>query len=298
MRVGAGVLHYRGWPDVEPTLTGLLGQTRSPEDVLVIDHASLDGSADKIREAFPDLELLELSENRGPTAGMNRLLAALLERDFDALFILPHDLELAPDALERLVERLEQEPELGAVGPLIAHQHDRDLVFCAGGYVRRHNWSLQFREQPAAVSEWEGRPPHAVDFLELGGILMRADAARAVGPLPEHFYYWADDVDLALRLGRLGWCLECVPAAVAWQELGSPPWYLATRNTLGLIARNAPRRLLARELVRTLYWLARDAVRPGARPRNTLRPRMRGLVDFCLGRWGPPPEHLSLTRTP
>lgn len=298
MKVGAGVLHYRGWPEVELTLTGLLTQTRSADEVIVIDHASLDDSADRIREAFPDLELMELSENHGPTAGMNRLLAELLQRDIDALFILPHDLELAPDALGRLAERLEAKPQLGAVGPLIAHQDDRERVFYAGGYVRRHNWSLQFIEQPAALSEWRGRPPHAVDFLELGGILVRADAARAVGPLPEHFYYWADDVDLALRLSGLGWGLECVPAAVAWQELGSPPWYLATRNTLGLIARNAPRKFLARELARTLYWLARDAVRPGDRPRETLRPRARGLVDFCLGRWGPPPEHLSLKRSP
>lgn len=251
-----------------------------------------------IRDRFPDVEVIELSVNRGPTVGMNKLLAQLLGRGVDGAFILPHDLELAPDALEHLALRLEERPELGAVGPLIAHQHDRERIFYAGGYVRRHNWSLEFRERPAALSKWQGSPPHPVDFLELGGILLRADAARAVGPLAEDFYYWCDDVDLALRLGRLGWGLECVPAAVGWQELSSPPWYLATRNTLGLIARNGPRRMLARELLRTLYWLARDAVRPGDRSRATLRPRVRGLVDFCRGRWGPPPAHLSLKRSP
>ncbi len=62
-----------------------------------MDHASDDGSADEIRSAFPDLEIVQLEENHGPTAGMNRVLQTLLAREVDALFVLPHDLELAPE---------------------------------------------------------------------------------------------------------------------------------------------------------------------------------------------------------
>jgi GT2 family glycosyltransferase len=289
VRIAAGVLHYRFWPGVRETLDGLLTQTRQPDQVVVMDHASDDGSSAQIRAAYPELEVVELTENRGPTAGMNQLLRALLARSADAVFILPHDLRLAPDALHQLAARLEEEPTLGAAGPLIALQEEPDRVFYAGGYVRRHNWSLDFREVPAAVSEWRGRLPHPVDFLEFGGILIRSQAARATGFLPERFYYWADDVDYTLRIGSLGWRLECVPAAVAWQELGHPPPYLVTRNTLGLIARNAPRRFLARELVRTVYWLVRDTIRPPEGTRADIRARFRGLLDFCLNRWGPPP---------
>jgi GT2 family glycosyltransferase len=289
MRIAAGVLHYRFWPGIRETLDGLLAQTRRPDQVVVVDHASDDGSSAQILAAYPDVELVDLTENRGPTAGMNQLLRALLATGADAVFMLPHDLRLAPDALQHLAARLEGEPTLGAAGPLVAHQFERDRVFYAGGYVRRHNWALDFRDEPTAVSEWRGKPPHAVDFLELGGILIRAQAARAAGFLPESFYYWADDVDYTLRIGSLGWRLECVPAAVARQELGPPPPYLVTRNTLGLIARNAPRRYLARELIRTSYWLVRDLIRPQDGTRANLRPRFRGLCDFCLNRWGPPP---------
>jgi GT2 family glycosyltransferase len=290
VRIAAGVLHYRFWPGIRDTLDGLHAQTRRPDEIVVVDHASGDGSSAQIRAAYPELEVVELPENRGPTAGMNQLLRALLARSADAVFILPDDLQLAPDALQQLAARLEDEPALGAVGPLIAHQFEQDRVFYAGGYVRRHNWSLDFREVPAALSEWQGKPPHPVDFLELGGILIRAQAARATGFLPERFYYWADDVDYTLRIGSLGWRLECVPAAVARQDLGPPPPYLVTRNTLGLIARNAPRRFLVRELIRTVYWMVRDTIRPRDGTRADLRDRFRGLRDFCLNRWGPPPR--------
>jgi GT2 family glycosyltransferase len=178
-------------------------------------------------------------------------------------------------------------------GPLIAHPHDRDRIFYAGGYVRRHNWSLHFREVPTGLSDWKGQPPQEVDFLQTGGALLRARAVRQLGENDERFYYWMDDVDYTLRLGALGWRVECVPAAVGWQEFGDPPPYIATRNRLLFIARNAPKRFVARELVRQVYWLGRDAVSPPDGSREDLWPRLRGVVDFCLRRWGPPPASLS-----
>jgi GT2 family glycosyltransferase len=293
MRIGAGVLHYRAWPEVRAALDALLAQTRKPDHLLVLDHASGDGSADAIRAAYPELEVVEAPDNRGPAAGENRMMNELLSRGFDAIFILPDDLELMPDAFEHLAARMEGNPEIGVVGTLIARSDDRDRIFYAGGYVRRHNWSLEFREVPRELSAWKGRPPQAVDFLQLGGVLIRADAARQAGDNDERFYYWADDVDYTLRVGGLGWRVECVPAAVGWQHFGRPPPYIATRNRLLLIARNAPKRFVARELARQVYWLARHTVSPPDGSREDLWPQFRGVVDFCLRRWGPPPASLS-----
>jgi GT2 family glycosyltransferase len=290
MRIGAGILHYRDWPGVGEAIDALLAQTRQPDHLLVFDHASGDGSVEKIRAAYPDIEVVVAPDNRGPAAGENRMINELLAREFDAVLILPEDLELAPDALERLAVRLEADPEVGVAGPLIAHKHDRDRIFYAGGYVHRHNWSLEFREVPSELAEWTGRPPQTVDFLQTGGALIRAEAARQVGDSEQKFYYWMDDVDYTMRIGTLGWRVECVPAAVAWSEaFGQPPAYITTRNMLLLIARNAPKRFVARELARQIYWLGRDLVRPPDGSRQDLWPRLRGVVDFCLRRWGPPP---------
>lgn len=298
MRVAAGILHFRYWPDVRRTIDALLAQSRPPDDILLLDHASGDGSAEKLRDAYPQLDVLVTEDNRGPAGGLNRLIAALLERDVDAVFPLPDDMELAPHALEHLTTRLAEQPALGAVAPLIAHERERDLVFCAGGYLDPRTWDLDFLCVPPRVSDWQGRPPQECDFLGTGGILLRAAPARELGPMPEHFHHNLDDVDYTIRLRRRGWKLECVPASLAWQDLGDrsqntllPPAdpYLMARNRLGLIARNAPRRMVGRELVRMVRWLVRDAIRPRSGSRADLKPRVRGMVDFCRGRWGPPP---------
>jgi GT2 family glycosyltransferase len=290
MRIGAGIYHYRRWPGVRDTIDALVAQTRKPDHIVVLDHASQDGSAEQLRAAYPDLEIVETPDNRGQVAGENRVRRLLLERGFDAVYTSPDDLELAPDAFEQLAARLEEDPAVGAVGPLIAHPDDRERIFYAGGYVHRRNWSLEFRETPPKLSDWQGRPPQAVDFLQTGGMLMRSEIARELGEMDERYWYWMEDVDYTLKIGELGWRVECLPAAVGWQDFGNPGAYIKTRNRLLLIARNAPRRFVAREIARQLYWLGRDAVRRPKDARDDLWPRLRGVVDFCLGRWGPPPE--------
>ena len=71
MRVGAVVLHYRLWPQVRSTLEGLASQTRPPDDLVVVDNRSGDGSLGELRTAFPEIEIVETAANLGYAGGMN-----------------------------------------------------------------------------------------------------------------------------------------------------------------------------------------------------------------------------------
>jgi GT2 family glycosyltransferase len=297
MRVAAGVLHYRNWPQVRVVLDALLGQTRPADETFVLDHASGDGSPAHIRAAYPDLQVIEAPDNRGPIAGMNRVLRALLETRADAILMLTHGSKLAPSALEQLVDRLQEDDQLGAVGPLLAYLDEPERVHFAGGYVDRRTWHMELRSQPSGLADWRGRPPQEADWLDGGTLLMRAAAAREAGLLREEFYYHYDDSEYLLRVRSLGWRVECVPAAVAWSRPGPRSTYLEARNRLGFVAASAPRRVLAREVARAVYLVGRGIVRPRhPSERAEAWPRLRGLMDFCLGRWGPPPARLATGR--
>jgi GT2 family glycosyltransferase len=115
--------------------------------------------------------------------------------------------------------------------------------------------------------------------------LLRMAAARAAGFRHEGYRYYFGEPDYLLRFPSLGWRVECVPAAVAWCEVGEPSPGAYVRSRLKFVARTAPHRLLLREIVRVLYLLLRDLVRPrypGAR--SDLWPRFKGLLAFVANR--------------
>jgi GT2 family glycosyltransferase len=291
MRVAAAILHYRHWPGVGQAIDALLSQSRCPDHVLVIDHGSGDDSAERMRAAYPEVEVVEIQTNRGPTAGNNHALRATLAKQVDAVLLMCDDARLAPDALEHLVGRIEQKQSLGAVGPLVAYPgpEGRTMIH-HGGYLDPRTRHVMFTGEPGEVSEWVGREAHCVDWVEVGVILFRAEAARQTGFFDEGMYYRGDQADYTLRMRALGWELECVPSAVAHQDIGPPIAYIDTRNQLRIIQRHAPLRYLIREIVRVGYLIGRDIIDPRQRADRDTWSRLRGLVDFAIGRWGPPPK--------
>lgn len=297
MRVGVAVLHYRFWPHVCETLDAVLAQTRAPEEFLLVDNGSGDDSATRLRERYPELDIIEVPENHGPLPGMNIALGALLERDIDAALFLTHECRMAPDALEAMVARLEEDSRVGAVGPLVGLLSRPDTVWSAGGYIHPRTWDTMHLVEPDEMSLWRGRRPHEADWLDGCCLLLRAEAARATGMVNEKFYYFFDEPEYLLRLRSRGWRVECVPAALAWQEPGKPSAYIYARNRLGFLAGSAPRRYLARELVRVLYYSIRGAIRPrpGEQRVDAWR-RLRGLIDFVRSRWGRPPVSMIAPR--
>jgi glycosyltransferase involved in cell wall biosynthesis len=291
LSVGAGIVHYRFWPAVRPTIDALYAQTRAADHLVVVENGSGDNSARSIKDAYPGVDVVEVSENRGPIGGMNLILDTLLQRNVDAILLLTHETLLAPDALESLIARLAEDERIGVVGPLLAYRSRPDELWSAGGVIDPNNWDTDHVVDPRSVSEWKGCPPRVVDWLEGACVLYRSEAVRAAGRLHEPFFMMFDEPDYQLRLKSLGWRAECVPAAVGWQEPGGKPPYIFTRNRLGFIARRAPKRVLLRELRRVCYDLVRDGLhpRPGCGGRSHVLLRARGLFDFIRNRWGRPP---------
>jgi N-acetylglucosaminyl-diphospho-decaprenol L-rhamnosyltransferase len=291
MRIGAVVLHYRRWPDVRRCLDALNEQTISPDEVVVVDNASGDGSASLVGNAYPWARLVEAAENLGYGAGMNLGISALSGRN-DAVLLLTHECVLAPDALEILRARMRADPQIGALGPLIGFRHHPDRVYSAGGWIEPTTWNthhFHFREL-IDVDAWSDAEPREVRWLDGSALLLRLAAFESSGPFDERFFMYFEETDLLLRLGNAGWRVECVPRARAWQEPGPKPTYLWTRNRLRFLARRAPRRVLLREVVHLLRRAMRRRSGVDADGDARRRAELSALIDFALRRHGPPPE--------
>ncbi|MBU0494338.1 MAG: glycosyltransferase family 2 protein [Chloroflexi bacterium] len=208
------------------TLAALASATRSMADsglayeVMVVDNASPDGSAEAVRRAFPDVALIANAENRGFAAANNQGLAASSGRH---VVLLNPDTEVLDDALAQLVRFLDEHSDAGACGP--------SLVYADGSF--QHNAfrfpglaqtfldlvPLHWRVMESRFngryprSAYERGRPFPIDH-PLGACLMvRRQVMDQVGRLDEGYFMYVEEIDWCRRIKDAGWSIYCVPQA-------------------------------------------------------------------------------------
>ncbi len=265
-RLGLIVLNWNGQavlPACLATLAAAAAASRHRVELLLVDNASQDGSADWAASAEPQWELLRLPANLGFAGGMNAGLAHLAPRGLDYFCVLNNDIEADPGLLDPLVADLEADPRRGGVCPRIHFADRRDRIWYAGGAVSRASTlSRHLGIRQAASGRWL----QAAETGYLTGccLLGRAEFWRTTGGFDERFGFYGEDVDLSLRARALGWRLRYQPAGLLYHRVGfASGGPLATgklraqrRAAAALIRRHVPRwRRPMAQAAWGLHWL-------------------------------------------
>lgn len=181
------------------------------EDVIVVDNASGDGSADLVERRFPAVRLVRNAVNEGYAAGNNR--GAALARG-QHLLLLNSDTEVARGTLERLVEFLEAHPSHAACAPRLVHPDGAvqlsakrfpslaTAVFFDTWFQR---WFPANREIPRYfMADFDHLTSRDVDQPPGAALLIRRDLWCALGGFDEELWLFFNDVDLCRRAAALG----------------------------------------------------------------------------------------------
>src|SRR6185312_11158025 len=89
---------------------------RRTMEVLVVDNASTDGSAEMIESKFPWVRLIKSTENLGFSRGNN---VAIRQAQGRYVALVNPDVIVFPDCLDALADFLDQNPKVGNVGPRV-----------------------------------------------------------------------------------------------------------------------------------------------------------------------------------
>jgi GT2 family glycosyltransferase len=287
MKVAAVVLSWNGRED---TLACLRSLETEGADVIVVDNASEDGSA----EAVTGVELIRNPRNLGYAGGMNVGIRAALQRGADAVLLLNNDVVVEPGAVGSLAAAAEG---AGAVCPVITFADDPETVWYAGarfdptrGYQGRHRGY----GQPAA----ELREAVETDRACGAAMLIPRQALDTVGLLEDALFAYHEDTEWSLRARAAGLPIRVEPSARVRHKVtaatggeGSPTaLYYSVRNTLDICERHAPLGQLGtwrRRLVVLLAYTTQALLGRGRLAR--LRAVREGWRDFRRGRVGARP---------
>jgi GT2 family glycosyltransferase len=184
-------------------------------EVLVLDNASGDGSADAARAHPAVTEVIALERRRGKAENDTALLQRARGR---FCLLLNEDSEPRPGATAALHSALAERPRAGAAGARIldpggepqpsAWRFPTPLTALAGALMLHRRLTVQSR----------GEEVREVDWVQSAAMLVRREAAAEVGWLDPEFFVYSDEVDFCRRLRDAGWSVLHVPAAEAFHH--------------------------------------------------------------------------------
>ena len=230
---------------LERALASLRAQTRPPEEILVVDNGSTDGSAE-VAERL-GARVLRMGSNTGFANAVNCGIRAARTA---WIAVLNNDVVLDPEYLERLAAAAGEAGAWFATGKLLdpAQPGKLDGVFdsvCRGGCA--------WRVGNGRADGPEFSVPRPIPIAPATAALFRAELFARAGFFAETFCSYLEDVDFGLRCAAMKYPGLLVPSALAYHA-GSATlgrWHpvvvrLIARNQVLLVARHYPARLLLR----------------------------------------------------
>lgn len=189
-------------------LDALLAQEYPDFEVIAVDNASVDGSAELIAGKYPQVRLIRNMQNLGFAGGCN---AGLRMAEGEILVLLNQDTIVLPGWLQALVEALHR-PEVGVVGCKILYP-DGKTIQHAGGWIE---WPLGLAHHYGQGEPDEGQwdEPRQVDYVTGAAMAFRRDVLEKVGLLDEEFRpAYFEDTDFCFRVCKAGYEVRYVPTA-------------------------------------------------------------------------------------
>lgn len=275
------VVNYRGAEDTITCLRSLHTELDYPADrleVVCVDNASGDGSAERIRSAFPQVRLIESETNLGFAGGCN---LAARNASGEVLAFLNNDARPDRNWVRAAVDLLRAEPTVGAVASKVLDWEGRHIDFVDGGLT----WfGMGYKRHAGQPDDGSHDAARDVLFGTGSALFVRAELFAELDGFDERYFMFYEDVDLGWRLNLRGWRVRYEPASIAYHRhhasmhgiSSAREHYLLERNALATLYKNVSDETLAKVL-------------PAALALSVRRATARGEID---------PTQLEITRRP
>jgi GT2 family glycosyltransferase len=196
--------------------------------------------------------------------------------------LLNNDATFAPDAVAHLLHGLDTDPRVGAVtAKILLAGSEPPLVNSTGNVLTRSGAGTD-RDWLAPVGT-ESTDPDVFGFCG-GAAILRREMLDDVGGFDPTLFLYYEDTDLSWRMRAAGWRVRYEPRAVAEHQhaassgTDSPVFrYYNTRNSLVVLMRHAPLRLVVASAARQTLGLLRAGAGSGWRAPSTVA-RARALA--------------------
>lgn len=188
--------------------------SRYEYEIIIVDSASQDNSVELIQSQYPDVKLMEKSENIGYTQGNN---IGLEQAKGKYLILLNPDTEILDNALNKMIDYLETHPDVGMIGP---HTYNTDGTTQS---TRRKfptkalaffesTWLQQFAPKTMLDNFYLNDQPNdgifPVDWVQGSALMLRREVFEQIGGLDTGYVMYFEELDWCKRASAENW--KCI----------------------------------------------------------------------------------------
>ena len=229
--VSVVILGWGGEPFITKCLTALSQQTYTNIELIVVDNASPDKTAEIVERDFPHVRLCRTGQNLGVAGGNN---VGLRQARGDYLVLTNVDTEARPDWIERLLHAFESDPTIGILGTQLLYP-DGTIQF--GGGVIDPVQGFGFHQDMKTPHRPDDTQIRDIDFATGASLGMRRQVLEQIG-LEDEAYFPIDyeDPDMCYRARLIGWRVCYAPSAVSTHYESSTMKPLTPQRVMGSMA--------------------------------------------------------------
>lgn len=194
------VVSYNTVALLRDCLASIQPQLGTRREVIIVDNASSDGSADMVRDRYPDTVLVASEKNLGFGRANNHALSIAKG---DLIWLLNPDTCLEADALGAAVRFMARNPAIGMAGTALINPDGSPQSSVERSYPGQRYANPIF-----------GCLPGDIAWVMGASIIARRDVLQAVGGFDERFFLYGEEIDLCLRVRKAGWPIGFVEDSV------------------------------------------------------------------------------------
>lgn len=192
---------------------------RDDFEVIVVENNSTDGSQEMLKTEFPQVHLMESSENLGfPTANTQGMYAA----EGEYILCLNPDTIVYAGTVERVLNFLEENTDYGAAGcrlklpngsyqtaaAKLFHPLDKLVIYGFSQYLHKIGIIKMHAYDRSKYSDEYLRSNGTVDYIIGAFVMIRRELLEKVGGMDPRFFLYVDDLDWGLRINRAGYKIK------------------------------------------------------------------------------------------
>lgn len=227
--------------DVRESLSRLRESTYQHLQVIAVDNGSTDGTHQMIENEFPEVQLLKMYKN----LGIEAYNIGFENAKGKYIVILDDDSFPGKNAIERMVQRFEQDPRLGVVAFDVRNYYNYDDI---------NNIEPDVDNNTRAVDTQS----YYMSFNG-AGVGIRTELFKQIGYYPEEFFLYNNELDSAFRIWDSGYSIQYFPDIVGYHKY-SPKnrssWrapYYYTRNAFWVVWKNYPSKFAMKLTLELMY---------------------------------------------